>query len=380
MFHLANKLYLCHENTIDTNKNRIVISSETGRVMHEVIEKISVGKLLNAVTNLKAITDKQDIADFFSDAIDFSIETDKPLYIYADMKTLAILQLAWFNLIFRETNFETCKTLFRANIFKYDMFYKGRFSSNNGSYRKIDLFYSDEFLKTMYDEMPVTSNARKRSFFRKYGKYVSVEYLLASYVYNNFMKKELKENIVRLIRKDLENHICELKEIFVLHFTTRAFRDKLCLEKEYDILNINEVLQDKSKYAELFMSGRLFSNVGIDLPSSTVNKNFIFENVTEEDIKNLKEFEVFFNTTLGEDGAYKFIESNINKLDFIDIINGEFTDERLEDLLDAESSYIHAAGSFFSPDLETVNNYLIEHILNTRFKNDRESLKNMIIC
>jgi hypothetical protein len=380
MFHLAHKVYLCHENTIDTNKNRVVISSENGYYMHDVIEKISYGKLFKAANKLEDILEKQDIADFFSEIIEFSIETDKPLYIYADKKTIATLQMSWFNLIFKEPNFEICKSLLNANLFKYDMFYKGRFSSNNGPEKRIDLFYNDSVLKSIYDNMPIPAKAKKRSFFIRYAKYVSIEYLLASYVYNGSMKSELKENITKLLRKDIEKYIYELKEIFVVHFTTRTFKDRLGLEKDYNITNMKDIVNDKSKFAELFMSDRLFSSAGMDLPSSRNNKNFKFENVTEEDIKNFKEFTILSGTTWGEEAVYQFIKSDINKLDFIDILVSEFTDKRLEDLLEAESTYEHAAGSFFSIDLETVNNYLIEYILDARFKNDRENLRNMSLC
>jgi hypothetical protein len=184
-------------------------------------------------------------------------------------------------------------------------------------------------LKSIYDKVPHAANAKKRSFFARYSKYASVEYLLASYVHNGSMKKELKENIKRLLRKDIEKYIYELKEIFVIHFTTRTFKERLGLEKEYDIQNIQDIIKDNSRFAELFMSNRLFFVSGMDLPSSKMNKNFRFENITNEDVSNFKEFTVLSGTTWGEEAVYQFIKSDINKLDFIDIINGEFTDKRL---------------------------------------------------
>lgn len=380
MFHLAHKLYLCHENTIDTNNDRVVISQENGYYMHEVIQKISNGTLFKCANSIEDLIKGKDISDFFSELIDFCLQRDRPLCIYTDKKTLAFIQLAWFNLIFKEPAFETCEMLYNSNVFKYDMFYKGRFSLNHGTNAKIDLALNTGTLKSIYDKIPHAANAKKRSFFTRYSKYVSVEYLLASYVHNGSMKKELKENIRRLFRKDIEKYIYELKEIFIIHFTTRIFKERLSLEKEYDIRNMQNIINDKSKFAELFMSNRLFFTSGMDLPSSRANKNFRFDKITEQDVNNFKEFTVLSGTTWGEEAVYQFIKSDINKLDFIDIINGEFTDKRLEDLLNAESTYEHAAGSFFSIDLETVNNYLIGYILDARFKNDRENLRNMTLC
>lgn len=380
MFHLAHKVYLCHENTIDTDKDRIVISAENGYLMHEVIEKISVGKLFKAANSIESLITGKDIADFFSEILDFCIERDRPLCIYTDKNTLAFIQMAWFNLIFKDTDFDTCKMLLNSNIFKYNMFYRGRFSSNNGSNVRLDLNLSTEKLKSIYERVPHPSRAKKRGFIQRYSKYFSIEYLLASYIYNGSMKNELKNNIRKLLRKDIEKYIYELKEIFIVHFTTRTFKERLELEKDYSILNAHEIVKDNSKYAELFMSNRLFNTPGMDVPSSRNNKNFKFENVTEQDIINFKDFTVISGTTWGEEAVYQFIKSDINKLDFIDIITGEFTDKRLEDLLTVEMSYYHAAGSFFSIDLETVNNYLIEYVLDSRFKNDKENLRKFSIC
>jgi hypothetical protein len=381
MFHLAHKVYLCHDSMIDTNKDRVVVSRKNGYYMHEVIEQLASGKLLKASTKLDGLLSGKDIADFFSELIEYSITTDNPLYIYADKTSLAMLQMAWFNLIFKEPTFEACVTLFKSNTFKFNMFYKGRFSSNNGSEKRISFSYSDTVLKTLYEKLPTISSSKKRAFMARYVKYMSIEYLLASYVYNGSMKTQLKQNIIRLLRKDIEKYIYELKEIFIVHFTTRTFKDRLKLEKDYNIFNINDILSDRSKFAELFMSNRVFSVSGMDVPSSKNGKNIKLENLTEDDIVSLKEFTVLSGTTWGEEAVYQFIKSDINKLDFIDVLTLEnFTDERLEDLLNAEATYEHAAGSFFSIDLETVNNYTIEYILDTRFKNDKENLRSMTLC
>ena len=59
---------------------------------------------------------------------------------------------------------------------------------------------------------------------------------------------------------------------------------------------------------------------------------------------------------------YAQIKSDVNKLDFLDIYT-DFTDARLDALIEAEATFENAAGSFFSIDLETVNHYFVQTLL-----------------
>ena len=56
------------------------------------------------------------------------------------------------------------------------------------------------------------------------------------------------------------------------------------------------------------------------------------------------------------------------------------TDEQLDTIIEVESSYDHEAGSFFSIDLETVNNYFVQAILDAHKAKDVEFLKQYSIA
>ena len=65
-----------------------------------------------------------------------------------------------------------------------------------------------------------------------------------------------------------------------------------------------------------------------------------------------------------EANQLSFIDADISKLDFIEYIQGdEMTDKQLDAIIKVESEYKHSAGSFFSIDLETVNHYFVQAIL-----------------
>lgn len=377
MFHLAHKLYLCHDSLVDVDKNRVVISKENGFKMHEVIQKLSSGTLVMSGKTIEEAIGTQELIDFFDELLKFAIKTDKPLYIYADKKNMAMLQSAWYKIIFAEPNRNQCERLYNANVFKYNMFFKGRFSSNTGN-PHVNLLIDPKNFAAEYDKTKEPAPHKRRSFIIRYARYLNVEILLANYIYDGSMKDELKNVITKLLRKDIEKYIYELKEIFLVHFASKNFRKWLGLSKNYTIDNIDEIVNDKSKYAELFMSNRIFVNSGMGTASSG-NKNLRLEAITAEDIEAIKEFTILSGTTWGEEAVYQFIKSDINKLDFLDILVGNFPDYRLDELIEAECTFEHAAGSFFSIDLETVNNYLIEYILEAKIENKKENLRHFRI-
>ena len=73
-----------------------------------------------------------------------------------------------------------------------------------------------------------------------------------------------------------------------------------------------------------------------------------------------------------QESQYEYVKSDIGKLDFIECIRGsEMTDKQLDMIIETEATYEHAAGSFFSIDLETVNHYFVQALLDGN-KNFRE--------
>jgi len=108
-------------------------------------------------------------------------------------------------------------------------------------------------------------------------------------------------------------------------------------------------------------------------PSSSRN-NISLTEITEEDIENFKEFTIISGSVWNEESIYSFVKSDINKLDFLGCFT-DFTDELLDKIIETESEFEHAAGSFFSIDLETVNHYLITAILESNKLEDKSFIE-----
>ena len=93
-------------------------------------------------------------------------------------------------------------------------------------------------------------------------------------------------------------------------------------------------------------------------------KNVNFDAITAKHVKSLQKFTKLAGACWQEESVYEFVKSDVSKLDFVKAVSaGEITDKELDTILEVEATYEHAAGSFFSIDLETVNNYFVQGLL-----------------
>ena len=194
---------------------------------------------------------------------------------------------------------------------------------------------------------------------------LNVELLLASYLTDGSHKEELKTSIKPLIKKDLEKYLDELKEIFWTHIMTNRFTDVIGVP-EKNIDNISNILGSTNKWVQLFTRPSLWRTPYLVSISSEKN-NVKWDNLNDEDIADLKEFVVLSGQTWNEGKGYEMVKSDIGKLDFLSVFTDDtISDEMLNNIINTEATFYHAAGSFFSLDLETVNNWLITELLQKR--------------
>ncbi len=364
MFHLFKKIYLASDNVIDVNIDRVVISSTNGLDTLDVL-KTKHGDLLAYGENINAIVGSgkkySSVINMFDTLATKSNDTGKRVVIYADDSSLCTLLATWYKTILSNADKTACTNLVDNNVFRYDIFSKGRFSRNAGN---TDLSSSIDVsgFGTAFDSVSVDST-EKSNFISSHKSGFSIEFLLASYLNDGSMKAELKDSIKNLMKKDLEKYLYELKEIFFTHLLTSGFTDKLSLAKTYDFNNFKDVLSDSTTYADLFLNSRIWKYKYMNFASTGENINF--DSITSTDITNFKNFTNLSGETWSEETVYKQVKSDINKLDFLDIYT-DFTDDRLTTLIDTEASFTNAAGSFFSIDLETVNHYFVQTILQNK--------------
>lgn len=364
MLHLFKKIYLATDNVIDTNIDRVVISQTNGldtldSIKAEHGDLLAYGSLITDV--IGADKKYSSVVNMFDTLATKSAETGKRIVVYADSTAFTKVIAHWYKIIFANPDKTACTDLLENSIFKYNVFSKGRFSRNSGN---TDVNHNIDITEfgTEFDAASVDAT-EKSNFVTSHKSGFNVELLLATYYNNGDSKEDLKTIIKVLMKKDLEKYLYELKEIFFVHLLNKSFTDKLSLAKTYTWSNYNEVLSDTTTYADLFLSDRIWAYKYMNFAST--GDNIKFDAITDTDVANFKKFTEISGSSWNEENVYTQIKSDVNKLDFLDIYS-DFTDERLTALLDAEATFENAAGSFFSIDLETVNHYFIQTILENK--------------
>jgi len=367
MLHLFNKIYLATDSVIDNNIDRVVISDPNGIDVLDYIkndngELLAYGKAeADVIGSGKTYTSYVNMFDKLGDK---STSTGKRIVIYADDTNFNKIIAHFYKTMFANPDKTACTELLTNTIFKYDVFGKGRFSRNAGNTDLTTAIDISSF-GTEFDAATVDST-EKSNFVTKFKAGFNIEVLLATYYNNGDTKSELKDVIKVLMKKDLEKYLLELKEIFFVHLLNKSFTDKLSLAKTYDWSNYNDVLSDSTTYADLFLTDRIWSYKYMNFAST--GDNVKFDGITSTDVTNFKQFTTISGSSWSEENVYTQVKSDVNKLDFLDIYT-DFTDTRLTNLLDAEATFENAAGSFFSIDLETVNHYFVQTILENKSDN-----------
>jgi len=371
MLHLFKKIYLATDNIIDVNFDRVVISDTHGLDTLDVL-KSHHGQLYAYGKDLVDIIgeDKKysSITNMFDTLATESDKTGKRIVIYADDQAFAKVIAHWYKLAFANPDKDACQTLYENAVYRYQVFYKGRFSRNVGNTDLTHTIDTSAF-GDAYDNAVVDASA-KLDFVTKHKSGFSVEFMLATYFAGKTdILPDLKNAIKHLMKKDLEKYFYELKEIFWVHFQTTRFTEKLGFTKTYDWSNFKEIENEPSKYAQLMLNDRLWKYKYMNF--ATTGDNINIEAITAEDVKLFEEYTHISGACWGEEEIYKHIKSDINKMAFLDIFDegikkDGFTDQRLEDLLEMEEKFENAAGSFFSIDLETVNHYFMQTLILNR--------------
>jgi len=365
MFHLFKKIYLAHENIIDVNFDRVVISQANGEAARDYLQAHHA-QLLSYGQSMPDLIGDGKTYSSFTNMLDTlatkSNETGKRIVIYVDNNNFTKFIVNWYKTVLANPDETATLNLINSNIFKYKVFNRGRFvrvtEGSLGSQITLQ-DYSTEWANT---SVPSDRN----TFVTNHKSGFNVELLLATYLNNGNEKTELKNIIQTLMKKDLEKYLFELKEIFFVHYLNSSFATKLNLAKSYNLDNQSDIMDDTTTYAELFLNKRFWKYEYMNTAST--GENVDFTEITSTDVTNLKEFTTISGSSWSEENVYTQIKSDVNKLDFLDIYT-DFTDQRLTDLLDAEATFENAAGSFFSIDLETVNHYFVQTILENKEDN-----------
>jgi len=380
MIHLFKKIYVTTDKIIDLGYDRIVVSQNHGLDVLEDLQKINSGKLISYSLEWSEILGSKDVTyptaiDLFTKLADHCDATDKRVMIYCDDDSLQFIMSTWYKHILKTPTKDSVKSLLQAHVFKFNVFFRGRFSGNSGASGSEEILKLTNF-DTIYDSVKAGSATKRKAFVKKYISTISVEHLFANYLHDKSTKAELKSVIKILLKKDIEKYLYELKEVFFVHFLTRKVADKFNLNAPYNFDNISGILDDTSDIAQVFIKDDMWVSKYMNIASS--NNNVLFDNISASDLVTIRKFTQIIADGWSQFKLYDAGKSDVNKLDFIECITGEFTDTLLDSLIEMESTYDNESGSFFALSLETVNHYLIHSLLDAKSNADSAFLSRYI--
>lgn len=370
MIHLFKKVYLASDKVISHDFDRVVISEENGVQFSDELTRVVQGRLLGFGLNTQDMTFNSIIEMFEHLSIHVS-DTDKRVIIYCDDSAFLKVICTWYKYIFFKPNKEAIYDMVSSAVFRMNLFNTWKTSSSTGDSGDNNFVDISNFSE-VYESVNPNKGDRKQ-FIERFKSSLSVEILLANYLYNGMYKEDLKSVLKPLIAKDIEKTFTEIREVFFYHFANPRFAESIGLENEYSVENLKDIFQDQSKIAKFFTSDRIWNSVET-LSVATSGKNINFEALTADDINTFKMFMKHMYTRWTE---YEVYTAEEDKHAYINAITGDFTDAELSRLIDIESEYHTVSGSFFSNDHETVNHYFIQELLKN--KNDKEFFKKYVV-
>jgi hypothetical protein len=351
MLHLFNKTYLHIDPCIDTNENRIVISEGHGHQMLQVLEKISFGRLYAAGKQISDIVgpDKAytDINDMFEFCLNFNKTTNSRMIIYCDQKSFMTISSIWFKTIFVDITADAAYTIVKSYLSKLVLL-GARDGARSTDANREFIFNKSEFW-TVFNSVTLAQNSS--SILEKVTGFRSVEYLTASYLYNNSHKEELKEKLFLIINRNVQDDLEDLWKHYLETAMLESFQQSRGL-KYYNFDNILEMVNDpvlqtlKSTNAWRTYSGAGDMRVGMDL---TI--------LTAAQIQQLKTQLVEFSVS--NEVVYQRI------LTYIDIAHrGYVLDDEINKILDPKYHPEFQYAWWGLKDTETVNIFLLMFFAN----------------
>ena len=354
MFHLYRNVYLETDENLDPNKDRCVYSKIAGFPMWSELahEKAFSGKLHDCGTSIDS--------ESFLNALQ-NYTNEKKFVIYGDDDSLAKMFATWINFILPNSNEDTAFLIYKSLIFQKNVTNQANdWYTGSGA---ISLEILENEFRDYYNKFKMSNNEQEGKYAfvkQQHDIHPSIEYVLATFISTGKMHKQLSDMIQMIMRKVSEEYLVGLKIEFMTEFNKIKFSQCAKLKKIYTLDNLEDIYEDDSPIGNFFMSSRIFGSKYVLKPSA-YGHNLIFENITNKDIEileqyieNIKQPREYFDMLKRH---IKNIQSGFTKDELYEFL----TNEAYVGKNESDSIFSNA---IFSNTSDTINKYLINHILN----------------
>jgi hypothetical protein len=336
MFHLFNKVYIASDKTINLNFDRVVISESCGVKMHEALDQVSYGELITYGKTLDSILNNSTFNNFIKTLLDKTQQSNKKVIIYVDDDNFLKFMSMWFKTIFANPTADSSWKIIDDYIKKEKILKNWRYSSTSTD--------SDIFLGITKDKFKSDFNTTEDNSNYEIRDSLGIEVLLASYLVNGKHKVYLKQAISNILLRSMQELVIEMKHTYIKNFNKPGF-PKLPIDINY------------------FKSSTLYTNQSIGRVSSVSNVDIA--NASNQDILMFKQIA---KTILIEWDQFKESSEIVKRIDYIDYVRQELTDEQLSEILNNEKNALSNNRIYSSADEEKINVYFLDFILNSNIE------------
>lgn len=409
MFHLFGKVYIDIDIMVDPDKDRVLCTEAYAEYVGS-----GKGRLLATAKTVEQLLEKNS----FLDILQLVNSVGSNVHIYCDRPAYYEFVSRWFKILIPNCNKEQAWKFLKSHIFKEKNFLKIPHTTHNMLFKQSDIWLMEQTrFEHIWDKVDVGDPSQYTDFLRSVSNSLRVEFLLASYLYDNRLGEQLAHAISPLVRKDLEKFLYEHKEIILVHFQRPIFQKLLGVKNgPYTFDNFYDMMDDPSPYCELMFRDSIWGDTRTTMYAPSSRSSINLSGFEEEDIDRLKEYSIItgqvwsdelwytqsrLNSTFmpvdfedykqrydfvinsrTEESKYNqtYLRSEIDKFDFIKFFKNKqyLTVDELNKIIEYEIyNQYHAAGSFYSIDLVTVNNYFVDYVLFNH--TDKQLLKPYVI-
>jgi hypothetical protein len=378
ILHLFKKIYLTFDGEIDLNRHRLIFSKIHGNELSEDLVNFFFGELHLFSHDIDDLIGENkrfsDYIDFFNFLNDIQDQNDTRIFIYCDVDSYRKIICNWFKIIFENIDVNSAYKILEFNFLKRKLL-----ATRNTSIKTLSQTSNafDEMLQTKnnfetYFNLINLPQQKLINFYENIKTSLSIEYLLASYLYNGQNKNTFKIVLEKMINRMLED---AMKEIVLNLFDivmVKKIQDKMGL-KRYNSENIMEIFNDE-KLKEL-----IETNTWRFLDENGNFERVDFKKISLDKKDKIKEaYKLILNATYNEISS----EENYihNRIDYMYYLNENgISDDDLNEIINNECLFEIETTLWSNQDQESINLFFTQYSMEKYSENNLETLKPFLL-
>lgn len=363
MLHLFKKVYIEFDTMLDNNYDRFVVSKEHGFDVLPTVRDIHTGEHIGFAQTYEDLVGVGKRFDTFLNFINFlndwTVRTNKPVVIFVDKDAFLKLAIRWYKTVFQNAQAPTTYALIQSHLMKVKHLNFPKvtsFNLNDINAVIQQCALTEEEFTGMFNSI-VDNQPTAQAFVTATKADLSIEVLLASYLYDGSNKEELKAKLIELLKRDIQGFIMEAKDIVFANITKQSFRDLLGITTEYSYSNADGIQNEPSLF--WFFHSLVYNSA--ETTSFYSGSGINWQHFNTDDV--IDQFIVVIKKVMLEWEHVNSTAPSAQRLHFIKYLrDNALTDEQLTEVIDFEINNPGCSG-FAGIDRSKFNVYFLDYLL-----------------